>query len=238
MAAPWKPWLVTSTRPPMPAEAAAPPDLLTPETAMAAASASRARRSSTPTSGMSGSSKSSAGGFFANSAGSARPAKRSSGAARAMATARSASAAKPSLLRSLVETTACFLPTRTRRPEIVAFGALQFLDRAVAHLDRQRHAAHGEGVGLVGAGALGRGDGPFGDSARAVWSRSDDIGWRLVYAAVKIITRRRCGLRSRRISSARQPKRRLPRAICPAPATSRQSCGPFERATRPFNQDP
>ena len=55
-------------------------------------------------------------GSCASSAGSARPAKRSSGAARAMATARSASAAKPSPLRSLVETTACLLPTRTRSP--------------------------------------------------------------------------------------------------------------------------
>src|SRR6202030_4763354 len=30
-------------------------------------------------------------------------------------------------------------------------------------------------------------------SASAVWSRSDDIGWRLVYAVMKIITRPRCG---------------------------------------------
>ena len=49
------------------------------------------------------------------------------------------------------------------QPEIVAFGALRFLDGAVAHLDRQRHAAHGDRVGLVGAGALGGGDDPFGD---------------------------------------------------------------------------
>ena len=40
----------------------------------------------------------------------------SSGATRAIATARSASAAKPSPAMSLVETTACFLPMRTRRP--------------------------------------------------------------------------------------------------------------------------
>ena len=47
--------------------------------------------------------------------------------------------------------------------DVVAFGALRFLDRAVAHLDRQRHAAHGDRVGLVGAGALGGGDETFGE---------------------------------------------------------------------------
>ena len=100
----------------MPADAEAPPDLLTPGTASAAASASRARASSTPTEGMSGSSRSSAGNFLASSAGSARPAKRSSGATRAMATARSASASNPEPTRSLVDTTACLRPTRTRSP--------------------------------------------------------------------------------------------------------------------------
>ena len=38
---------------------------------------------------------------------------------------------------SLVETTAWRRPTSTRRPDVVAFGALGFLDRAVAHLDRR-----------------------------------------------------------------------------------------------------
>jgi hypothetical protein len=37
--------------------------------------------------------------------------------------------------------------------EIVALGALGFLDGAVAHLDRKRHRTHGERVGLIGAGA-------------------------------------------------------------------------------------
>ena len=41
--------------------------------------------------------------------------------------------------------------------EIVAFGALRFLHRAVAHLDRQRDRADGERVGLIGAGAAGGG---------------------------------------------------------------------------------
>ena len=38
--------------------------------------------------------------------------------------------------------------------DIVAFGALGFLDPAVAHLDALRHAAHRDRVGGIGAGAL------------------------------------------------------------------------------------
>ena len=44
---------------------------------------------------------------------------------------------------------------------VVAFGALRFLDRAVAHIDGQRDRAHGDGVGLVGAGAARGGNEPF-----------------------------------------------------------------------------
>ena len=78
--------------PPMPAEAEAPPDLVTPLTARPALSARRAtlfelRR---PTA-RSGSSRSRSGMSRASCAGSARPANGSSGATRAMATARSAS---------------------------------------------------------------------------------------------------------------------------------------------------
>ncbi len=114
--APWNPWLVTSTMPPMPADADAPPDLETPATPRPAASAACARFSSTSTPGMSGSSRSRSGKLVASNAGSARPANLSSGAARAMATARSASVSTPSPLISLVDTAACFLPTRTRKP--------------------------------------------------------------------------------------------------------------------------
>ena len=49
------------------------------------------------------------------------------------------------------------------QPKIVALGALQFLDRAVAHLDRKRHRADGERVGLIGAGAPRGGDETFGE---------------------------------------------------------------------------
>ncbi len=46
--------------------------------------------------------------------------------------------------------------------EIVAFGALAFLHRAVAHLDRQRHRAHRHRVGGVGAGRARGLDQPLG----------------------------------------------------------------------------
>ena len=39
--------------------------------------------------------------------------------------------------------------------EIVALGALAFLHGAVAHLDRQRHRAHRDRVGGIGAGGAG-----------------------------------------------------------------------------------
>ena len=102
--------------PPMPAEAEAPPDLATPLTAIAAASAARAFCSSRSTDGSSGSIKSRSGKSCASWLSSARPANLSSGAARAMATARSASARLPSAAISLVETTAWRRPTSTRRP--------------------------------------------------------------------------------------------------------------------------
>ena len=37
--------------------------------------------------------------------------------------------------------------------DIVAFGALRFLDRAVAYIDRERNRTHGDRVGFIGAGA-------------------------------------------------------------------------------------
>jgi hypothetical protein len=39
--------------------------------------------------------------------------------------------------------------------ERVAFGALAFLHRAVAHFDRQRYRTHCHGVGGIGAGRAG-----------------------------------------------------------------------------------
>ena len=47
-----------------------------------------------------------------------------------------------------------FVADDDAQPEVVAFGALRFLDRAVAHLDRKRHRADRKRVGLIGAGPL------------------------------------------------------------------------------------
>ena len=49
------------------------------------------------------------------------------------------------------------------QPKVVALGALQFLDGAVAHLDRKRDRTHGERVGLIGAGAARGGHETFGE---------------------------------------------------------------------------
>ena len=46
---------------------------------------------------------------------------------------------------------------------VVAFGALGFLDLAVAHLDRERDRAHRDRVGGVRAGAARGGDQAFGE---------------------------------------------------------------------------
>ena len=45
--------------------------------------------------------------------------------------------------------------------DVVALGALRFLNGAVAHIDGQRDRAHGDRVGLVGAGAARGGNEPF-----------------------------------------------------------------------------
>jgi hypothetical protein len=51
---------------------------------------------------------------------------------------------------------------KNAKPNIVAFRALRFLDRAIAQFDGKRHRAYRHGIGLIGAGALGGGDQPFG----------------------------------------------------------------------------
>src|SRR5437588_5827954 len=68
---PWNPVEVTNTMPPMPLEADAPPDLVTPLTARPAASASQARRSSSDVEGTSRSSRSRSANSRASSEGAA-----------------------------------------------------------------------------------------------------------------------------------------------------------------------
>jgi len=182
--------------PPMPVEAEAPPDLLTPATAMAAASASRARASSTPTSVMSGSSRSSAGTSRAKSAGSARP---RSGRRRGARHGDGAlgKAGKAAAVEIVGRDHRLLAADEDAKPKIVAFGALRFLHGAVAHLDRQRHAAHGDGVGLVGAGALGGGDETFGDVGECGLVE-ERWHWLVIgLCGVANNNKRRCGRRAR-----------------------------------------
>ena len=49
------------------------------------------------------------------------------------------------------------------QPQVVALGTLGFLDRALAHLHRLRHRAHGDRIGRVGAGLARGGHQAFGE---------------------------------------------------------------------------
>src|SRR6516225_2381859 len=114
--APAKPFEAASATLDRPQPASAPSELVIPVTPSAASSAARARSISTSAAGSSGSSMSSTGRVWAISAGSAMPQYGSSGTVRAIATARSTSAASASAERSVDDTTACCLPTNTLRP--------------------------------------------------------------------------------------------------------------------------
>ena len=153
--APQKPVLVTSTMPPMPADAEAPPDLVTPFTARPAASAARARRSSSSTDGASGSSRSSSGKFLRQ--------QRGIGKARVLVLRRDPRHGD----RALGERVhigddivgrhhRLLVPDQHAQADVVALGALGLLDIAVADFDALRHAAHGDCVGRIRTGALGR----------------------------------------------------------------------------------
>ena len=54
-------------------------------------------------------------------------------------------------------------PDQHAKAHVVALGALRFLDRAVAHIDRLRHRAHRHGIGGIGAGRAGSLDEPLGE---------------------------------------------------------------------------
>ena len=55
-----------------------------------------------------------------------------------------------------------FAADENPQAEIVTFGALGFLDRAVAHFDRNRYGAHRDRVGCVRAGLARGADQAFG----------------------------------------------------------------------------
>ena len=141
--------------PPMPLEAEAPPDLVTPLTASAAASASQARRSSSAVVGTFAVEQIEIGEIVRQ--------QRRIGETDIFVVGRHARHRHRALgeLRDAVagdvvgRDHGLALPDQHAQSDIVAFRALGFLDAAVAHLDALRDAAHRDRVGGIGAGALG-----------------------------------------------------------------------------------
>ena len=150
--------------PPMPAEAEAPPDLATPLTASPAASAAGAHAFEHIDCRHVGIEQVEIGKAvrqrrLVGEAGENGPRARR----RAIATARSASAS--SLVRTQIvgRDHGLAVADEDAQPEIVTFGALGFLDRAVAHFDRERHRTHRNRIGRVGAGTLAAADQTVGE---------------------------------------------------------------------------
>ena len=117
--------------------------------------------------------------------------------------------------------------------DVVALGALQFLDRAVAHLDRKRDRAHGDRIGLVGAGAPRGADEALGKIGEGglVEQRGHlrlAIGlWGLASEDKTARSRRRI---ARKMCVQRARFNPDPE-IAAVAATSRQSCSAVARAT-------
>ena len=149
--------------PPMPADAEAPPDLVTPATASPAPSARLARSSRTGHARQIRIEQIEIGNVLrASRAGSARPANGSSGADprhgnRALGELRDVGLDVVGRHHRLAA------PDEHAQPHVVALGALGFLHRALAHLDRERYRAHGDRIGRIGAGTAGSGDEAFGE---------------------------------------------------------------------------
>ena len=156
--APRKPWLVTSTMPPMPAEAEAPPDLLTPLDAECGFFRLARAPFQQVDAGHVGIEQIEIGKFAGE--------QRRIGEPGEFVLGRDAGHGDRALGQR-IDAVALDVVRRDRRlaaadqhaqADIVAFGALQFFDRAVAHVDRQRDRAHRDRIGLVGAAAPCRGD--------------------------------------------------------------------------------
>ncbi len=152
--------------PPIPVEADAPPDLVTPLTASAAASASQARRSSSDVDGDAG--------IEQIEIGEIARQQRRIGETDIFVVGRDARH-RDRALGELGDAVAADVVGRDHRlalsdqhaqSDIVAFRALGFLDAAVAHLDALRNAAHRHRVGGVRAGAPGRLDQPLRQRAQ------------------------------------------------------------------------
>ena len=147
--------LVTSTMPPMPVEADAPPDLVTPLTARPAASASQARRSSSAVDGTSR--------IEQIEIGEIARQQRGIGEADIFVVGRDPRHCHGAL-RELGDAVAADVVGRDHRlaashqhpqSDIIAFRALGFLDPSVAHLDALGNAAHRHRIGGIRAGAPG-----------------------------------------------------------------------------------
>ena len=146
----------------MPADAEAPSDLVTPLTARPAASARSARSSSAATGGSSGSSRSRSGNDFASKARIGEAGELVLG--RDLRHRDRALGERRDVARDVVgRHDRGAAADEDAQTDVVAFGALGFLDRAFAHADRKRHRAHRDRVGGIGAGAARRGDQTFGE---------------------------------------------------------------------------
>ena len=251
--APRKPWLVTSTMPPMPAEAEAPPDLVTPLT---------------PSAGFLGLARvpfqhvdARHVGIEQIEIGKVAGEQRRIGESGEFVLRRGARHGDGALGQR-IDAVALDVVGRDRRllvadqhaqADVVAFGALRFLDRAVAHVDRQRHRAHRDRIGLVGAGAPRRGDEAVGEIGEGgLIEERGHLGWQSVYADGRPQRQgARCAEQARfqagnESSPAATGGRLLPRSALnrrilsnlAAPATTRQSCAAWPRATPAFNQAP
>ncbi len=218
--------------PPMPAEAEAPPDLATPLTASPACSAARAIASSCATLGRSGSIRSRSGKSCASSASSASPAifvfrRRARHRHRALGQ-RLAAVARGVVGRDH----GLALAHQHAQAEIVAFGALAFLHRAVAHLDRQRHAAHRHRVGGIGAAAQRGLDQPLGAVGEGGLVEQGGGGGAHEGTVLQM------GLKSGLVQPPVRTFRARPaRSRQSWFATPRQSCGAKPAATEPINRE-
>ena len=76
------------------------------------------------------------------------------------------------------------------KPDVVAFRPLRFLDRAIAQIDPERNRAQRHGIGLIGAGALGGRNQPFGKIQQfGLIEQRRHRGWQSVYGGSERKTR-------------------------------------------------
>ena len=131
-------------------------------------------------------------------------------------------------------------PDQHAKTHVVALGALRFLDRAVAHVDRLRHRAHRHGIGGIGAGRAGSLDQPLGERdqlglvEQGIHCGLSGLGG--VHGSDKASNRAQSGWirgryrklhhpRQRAVNHALQATRRLTRPLKPIPTALRHDRG-------------